>query len=1068
MKKIYFFLVMVVAVETLQGQVLTEDFNYTAGTALTANGWTAHSSPGTNAIMVTAPSLTYAGHTGSGVGNAVSMTTSGEDDNKAFTAITSGPVYASFLINVSAAQVTGDYCAGLYQSSTVFPLRFFIKSSGAGFVFGISKNSTTAITYESTVRNFGTNYFIAVNYIYNTGTTTDDVVNLWVNPALGGSEGPATIPNVTSTATDATTIGAFYLRQGNAANASTQRVDAILVGTTWAQVTPSSSSPSLGVAPSSLAFTPQTVGTQSASQSFNLSGTNLTGAPGNINVNSPSTDFEVSNDDATWGASTTIAYASATLSATPVYVRFTPQTGGPKSGNITFSGGGVASPPTVALTGAGIKTYYSKSSGTLTNVANWGDVSDGSGTAPLDFSTDGQIFTVSNRITETLDANWTVSGGGAKVVVGNGAAPTELIIPTGFSLTGTIDVANLGTLTLQNASLPTMGTFSSGSTVNFAQSGVLVIPAISYYHLILTNGTKTLATGTTTINGNFTLDGVTGFNGAGTPFSTVNLAGNFILLNGSAFDPNPAGDGNRLTLILTGSGTQSLTGGDFQLFRLQTPAAPSTTLNILLSGANLLLGNASSGGLNLQQSTHTLSLNGGTLTIRASGFFSATNTGTVTGHSSSNLVIDKTSGATGIGSIGFTSGSRVLNNLTYNSAGTGNNNMTLLTDLDLGGTLTMTNGKIILGANNLSLISTFPSSLSAGAATSYIVTDGAGAFRRAIGTVFSGQDYFFPVGNSANRQMAVINFGSITANNTLAARFITGSPGNNGLPLNESGDNINRTSLSGYWEINAGSITADLYTGSFNAAGFVDIIDYTKLHLLKRDNAASNWGLNGVHVATTGSNALATLQRTNMSGFSQFGVGGEQSVSLPVSLLSFSGYKDGSRNQLRWTTSSEQNNHGFELQRSTDGVNYSVLGFVNSLGLGGNSATELNYAYTDNNVTGSSQYYRLRQVGLDGNSKFSNIVLIKEDKPLTLNIDGLFPNPASTLVNVLIAAPNKDKVTFVITDIAGKTVQQQVANVEAGSNTIPVNINHLSNGIYMVKLVCSSNCDGVVGKFVKQ
>ncbi len=205
----------------------------------------------------------------------------------------------------------------------------------------------------------------------------------------------------------------------------------------------------------------------------------------------------------------------------------------------------------------------------------------------------------------------------------------------------------------------------------------------------------------------------------------------------------------------------------------------------------------------------------------------------------------------------------------------------------------------------------------------------------------------------------------------------------------------------------------------------------------------------------------------DVTGFSGFYIAGSFGA-LPVSLLNFSGYKDGTRNQLRWTTSSESNNRGFEVQRSTDGINYTTLGFVNTLALGGNSTSQLNYTYTDNNVTGSRQYYRLRQVNFDGNSKLSNIVLIKGDKPVSLTIDGLFPNPANSLVNVLIAAPNKDKVTMVITDIAGRTMLQKVVGIETGSNTIPVDISTLANGTYMVKLVCSSNCDRVVGKFVKQ
>ena len=205
----------------------------------------------------------------------------------------------------------------------------------------------------------------------------------------------------------------------------------------------------------------------------------------------------------------------------------------------------------------------------------------------------------------------------------------------------------------------------------------------------------------------------------------------------------------------------------------------------------------------------------------------------------------------------------------------------------------------------------------------------------------------------------------------------------------------------------------------------------------------------------------------DVTGFSGFYIHTGPGV-LPVTILNFSGYKDGNRNQLHWTTAGENNNRGFDMQRSADGVNYSSLGFVNSQALGGNSTIQLNYTFTDNSVIGSRQYYRLRQVDFDGHNKFSNIVLIKSDKPVTFMIDGFFPNPASTVVNVLIAAPNKDKLTLVVTDIAGRKVTQQVVNVETGSNTIPVDITALSAGTYMVKLICSNNCESAAGKFVKQ
>jgi len=188
---------------------------------------------------------------------------------------------------------------------------------------------------------------------------------------------------------------------------------------------------------------------------------------------------------------------------------------------------------------------------------------------------------------------------------------------------------------------------------------------------------------------------------------------------------------------------------------------------------------------------------------------------------------------------------------------------------------------------------------------------------------------------------------------------------------------------------------------------------------------------------------------------------------LPVGLLSFNGYKDGSRNQLRWSTSTEQNNLGFEVQRSLDGVHYSSIGFVNSLANGGNSNVTLNYAFTDNNVSGSKQFYRLRQADLNGGSKLSNIVLLKSDKPTLITLDGMFPNPAVSVVNMMIASPAKDKVLVTLVDMSGRTVLQKQLNVETGSNTIPVDVSGLASGTYMVRLQ-SGNGEVSTGKLVKQ
>lgn len=214
--------------------------------------------------------------------------------------------------------------------------------------------------------------------------------------------------------------------------------------------------------------------------------------------------------------------------------------------------------------------------------------------------------------------------------------------------------------------------------------------------------------------------------------------------------------------------------------------------------------------------------------------------------------------------------------------------------------------------------------------------------------------------------------------------------------------------------------------------------------------------LNGVSVGAWSQLMMSGVNQLTNSGY-----------VLPVDMLSFSGYKDGTRNQLRWTTTTEMNNKGFEVQRSLDGVTYNSIGFVNSLAPGGSSTNKIDYTYTDNNVTGSRQFYRLRQVDFDGRSKLSNIVLLKSDKPTLITLDGMFPNPAVSVVNMMIASPVKDKVLVTLVDMSGRTVLQKQLNVETGSNTIPVDVSGLAGGAYMVRLQ-SGNGEVSTGKLVKQ
>lgn len=241
MKKIYLSIILffvVLSYTSAQPVLLLEEFDYPVGDSLNQHGWTTNSGGATNRIMVTAPGLTYSGYPLS-AGNAATLTTSGQDVNKMFSStVTSGSVYVAFLFNVVKAQNSGDFFLNLGNSTstTFFSARFYVKSSGTGFVIGISKG-TEAVAYdEANVLNLQTTYLAVVKYTFNPNAN-DDVSSLYfINGALPATEPSTPTMNATSTSGDLTNAARIFLRQGTSSSAPNVIVDGIKVTTEWTQL----------------------------------------------------------------------------------------------------------------------------------------------------------------------------------------------------------------------------------------------------------------------------------------------------------------------------------------------------------------------------------------------------------------------------------------------------------------------------------------------------------------------------------------------------------------------------------------------------------------------------------------------------------------------------------------------------------------------------------------------------------------------------------------------------------------------------------------------------------------
>ena len=205
--------------------MFTDDFTGYSGN-LEANGWTKAGS-GPVCVIASATPLTYTGYS-SGGGNYVSLPTASSTTSRIYKGFTSttaidNTFYVSFLLRLSSATATGDYFISLGDptTGTAYSPRLFAKSSGAGFVLGVSKNSATG-TYGSTVYSFNTTYLVVMRLSGVTGTS-NDTAYVWVNPGLSSEPATASAECSDTTGSDAAftggNVGNFHWHNRSANNA---------------------------------------------------------------------------------------------------------------------------------------------------------------------------------------------------------------------------------------------------------------------------------------------------------------------------------------------------------------------------------------------------------------------------------------------------------------------------------------------------------------------------------------------------------------------------------------------------------------------------------------------------------------------------------------------------------------------------------------------------------------------------------------------------------------------------------------------------------------------------------
>jgi hypothetical protein len=175
---------------------------------------------------------------------------------------------------------------------------------------------------------------------------------------------------------------------------------------------------------------------------------------------------------------------------------------------------------------------------------------------------------------------------------------------------------------------------------------------------------------------------------------------------------------------------------------------------------------------------------------------------------------------------------------------------------------------------------------------------------------------------------------------------------------------------------------------------------------------------------------------------------------IPVELTAFNAAVNKNAVRLDWTTATELNNLGFDIQRKAVDGQYESLGFVNGRG----TTTEVNnYSFTDNKVDAGTYSYRLMQKDYDGSFTYSQEVEVQIDLPLEYALEQNYPNPFNPTTTIGYSIPEDNLVTIKVYDILGNEVITLVnEQKQAGKYEMLYNASNIASGVYYYQITSGS------------
>lgn len=186
-------------------------------------------------------------------------------------------------------------------------------------------------------------------------------------------------------------------------------------------------------------------------------------------------------------------------------------------------------------------------------------------------------------------------------------------------------------------------------------------------------------------------------------------------------------------------------------------------------------------------------------------------------------------------------------------------------------------------------------------------------------------------------------------------------------------------------------------------------------------------------------------------------------ATTPALMMSFDGQVQSQTADLNWVMENETNCSYFVIERSGDTGGYDSIGVVTGL----NNNNQTTYIYSDNHMLNGNNYYRLRQVDMDGVIRYSKVVSLYDMQQEAAPKMSVYPNPAVATLNFSMNSTSTQQIFVQIYSISGVLLQTSEQTINAGNNLQSIAVNNLKSGNYFLKVSSREGNSQFVQPFVK-